>query len=518
MKALVYYFGTGLRGSSIDRAYWSLWGVVLFAAVMAKGPVVFRGYAIDDYGFGFGLAPGGLDGSIGQGRYVSAGIIWAINSLGVNISDTYFAFGILALILQVTFVISMLRFIGADKHPSAGLIGALIVTHPYLAEILTFRLALPFYCAALVFSVICLEMIAKHPTDWRARSIAFGAALAMLFTYQSFLNYFAVIVIFSLILDKLANAHAVQSAFQINYRQRVFALMVVSAASLIAFFAVTKIFGVFLLPASDKRSNFVTLDMMESRIGEVSKSLLDIYWVTQPILPGWIKVVILALVFGSIVSIFLSIKINKRFGEYVHTLFFVMFLLFLLIPISLGVILPFQNWWPVPRVVAHVAVIIGLILVTADLCYSSANKGVLRIIVVSLMTLLISAFVLINNQIFADQLRLNNWDRSLANRIVARLEENSRFQNIKYLHISGGQWAFPSGLRSIIGDLNISATFPNWSKFHLISEASGYKFEPATTTRFDIGEGYCKGRSPWPHKDSVAVIDDLGIVCLNKNE
>jgi hypothetical protein len=169
-------------------------------------------------------------------------------------------------------------------------------------------------------------------------------------------------------------------------------------------------------------------------------------------------------------------------------------------------------------VVAHVAVIIGFIFVTADLCYSSANKGALNVIVVSLRVLLVSAFVLINNQIFADQLRLNNWDRSLANRVVARLEEKSEFQNIKYLHISGGQWRFPAGLKSTIGDLNISAMLPNYSKLHLITDASGYKFEPATTSRFEIGEGYCKGRTPWPHTDSIAVIDDVGIVCLKKNE
>ena len=500
----------------VEQSYYSLFAIIFVVSAIAKGGVVFKGFAVDDYGFSFALNSGELGVFVGQGRYISAGIVWAINSIGVNISDTYLAFGILALVLQSAFVVSILRFVGADKYPSAALIGALVVTHPYFAEILTFRMALPFYCASLVFSIISLELIAKDPTSWRMRILAFCSTLAMLFTYQSFLNYFAVLIIFSLILARLVDPSISKEKYVGNHNQRGFVLMMISLVAMLTFLVTSKLLRFVGLTSGAGRANFIDAAKIPERMLQMKNSLIDIYWTAQPIMPHWIKVLILVLGLVSFVFIIITVKENSRSNNVVGNITVVFLLLLLLIPVSLGVIIPFGDWWPVPRVIAHVSLIIALLFMVGDLCYARANTGALGGATVLARILIVSAFVLIGNQIFSDQLRINQWDRNMANRIVTRLEMSPGFENMRYLHISGGHWGFPAGLRTVMGDMNISAFLPDYSKFNLIADGSGYKFDRATGVKSEQGEAYCMGKPSWPHVESIALFDNLGVVCLKK--
>jgi phosphate/sulfate permease len=59
--------------------------------------------------------------------------VWVVDSLGANINDMYFSLGIVALFLQAAFVVSILRFVGMEDSTSAGLVGAIMIAHPYLA-------------------------------------------------------------------------------------------------------------------------------------------------------------------------------------------------------------------------------------------------------------------------------------------------------------------------------------------------------------------------------------------------
>jgi len=125
-------------------------------------------------------------------------------------------------------------------------------------------------------------------------------------------------------------------------------------------------------------------------------------------------------------------------------------------------------------------------------------------------------FIFLSNQILADQQRINQWDRMMANRIISRLEMHPNFSNVKYVHINGGSWGFPAKLRTIQGDVNVSAFFPSWSKVPLLSEVSGYRFEEAIGPKAVVGKTYCEARQPWPHAESITVDDDMAIICLKK--
>jgi hypothetical protein len=199
----------------------------------------------------------------------------------------------------------------------------------------------------------------------------------------------------------------------------------------------------------------------------------------------------------------------------ISNVFFTLFAFLLLIPVSLGVIMPFGDWWPVPRVIAHVATIIGLIFLLADSCMHDSGNRYLKSTIFVFRIIVLVGFIFLSNQILADQQRINQQDKMMANRIISRLEMDPNFGNVQFVYINGGSWGFPARLRIVQGDMNVSAFFVDYSKVTLLSEVSGYRFERALGPREVAGESYCKIKRPWPHAESVTVENDVAVICLN---
>lgn len=501
----------------ISQPYIRLVLIIFVVAVFAKGSVLFPGYSSDDYLFTFGIKSIDLGSFFSQGRYITAAIVWFIDSIGININDTYFSLGLAILFLQAVFVATILRFVGVENLPAAGLVGAIIIAHPYLTEILTFRMALPFYGVALVFSIIGLEMVRRSPATWRTRTLAIFATLAMLFTYQVFLNYFAVAIIFTYIRGQVLHKQNGETMSANNsYRERALTLAVVCTISAIIFVAITRLTTAVGLTGMDGRATVITFDKISERIEQITSALVKIYWASESVFPGWLKTLVALMLGISIAIIFWHLLTEKR-KENTSGNVFVFFLVFLLlIPVSLGVIIAFNDWWPVPRVIAHVAIIIGLTFLVADSCNQDSSNGFIRSVIFIARAVVLVGFVFLSNQILADQQRINQWDKMMANRIISRLEVDPGFGNVQFVHINGGTWGFPARLRTIQGDMNISAFFPYYSNVSLLSAVSGYKFEKATGPKAAVGKAYCEGRAPWPHSESVTVNNDVAIICLKK--
>ncbi|MBB4219335.1 MULTISPECIES: glucosyltransferase domain-containing protein [Variovorax] len=488
--------------------------IVLAAAFLSKGVVLFRGFSIDDYAFANGVGEKEVSLFFSQGRYLMALIFWVLESLGVNSSDLYFPLGILVLILQSTFVVSIFRFVGVERLPAAGLVGALVVAHPYLTEIITFRLVLASYCVALIFSILALEALIRWPSTWKGWAVALVATLGMVFTYQVFLNYFAVAIVFALLLSLISNqddGHTVSISRSAS--RRAVDLIIVGVVAGIIFLATTGLARYYGVNGDVDRAKIIALTDVPERVGQVYSSLANIYWLNEPVYSGWLKILVAAIVVYSILTILWKVFLTRKNGK---SWLFSISILILLAPVSIGLIVAFKSWWPVPRVVAHVSVLCGLILLTADFCFQNPGRKGLRTLSGVARCIILVGFVFLSNQILVDQQRLNDWDRLMANRIVSRLEMIPNFGEVKYVSISGGSWAFPEKLRTIQGDLNVSSFFPEHSKVSLLSEISGYKFEHADARGAAKGAEYCRDRRPWPHAESLAVFGDLAIVCLKK--
>ena len=441
-----------------NRLHVQLVLIIFLAAILSKGAVVFHGYALDDYAFVSKNGPTDLSVFFAQGRYISAASIWLFESIGVSISDMYFSLGILTLFLQAVFVVSVLRFVGVADLPSAALVGAVIVAHPYLTEIFTFRMALANYGLALAFSIIALEMIVRNATSWKTRTLALLATIAMLFTYQIFLSYFAIAILFALIHGKVEKVKIPFSPDARDAgRDRSIALAVVSTLSVIIFLSVTWATKALGLTAGTGRASLIGFDKIPERVEQILASFVKIYWTAEPVLAGWLKVLVALAILISIATIFWKLITGRGVANSVGGVLFTCFAILLLIPGSFGVIVPFGDWWPVPRVVGHISLIIGLFFLVADASIKGAGCGSLKSANFALRFIMLLAFIFLSNQILSDQQRINQWDRMMANRIVSRLEAHPGFGEIKFVHVNGGPWGYPAKLKTLNGDLNLSA-------------------------------------------------------------
>lgn len=508
----------------VSRRHVQLVLVLFVVALVAKGGVLVRGEAIDDYVYASGLGSGGLNAYFGQGRFLQGLIVGAIDSFGVNLNDLYLVFGLLALILQAIVVVAMLRFFGLADVRRVGLAAAIMVAHPYSTEILTFRVALPAYCVMLAVLVLVLEIVARKPTAWSTRFLAFALTLAALFTYQTILNYLLVAVIFAWLAGQIARNTSTDSSISGvdpgGYLVRARTLLFITVSAPVAFALVLGMAEHFQwLVVTDQRARLIAPGSIVARFGEVVATLQTMFWTGEPVMPRWVKALAAALIAMSVLAIVAAPVRGARFGSRLWNRAMILFAMVLLVPLSIGMIIPFQAWWPVPRVLAHTAFIVGLLFALADKVVfgiwserwyglaQTAGRGVLLI-----------AFLFIDNQIFADQQKINEWDRALATRLLTRMETLPRFTEAKFLHVHGGSWGYPAGLRTAQGDMNISATSPAWSKIAMIVFASGYRFEQALGDRKITGERYCESVSPWPASESVTIDGDLAIICLKKSQ
>lgn len=127
---------------------------------------------------------------------------------------------------------------------------------------------------------------------------------------------------------------------------------------------------------------------------------------------------------------------------------------------------------------------------------------------------IVLSFIGTNNHIFQDQVRVNLRDIAKANRIISRLEAMPDFTQIAGVIVVGGQWTYLSPLKTVQGDMNISALFAEWSKLPLLNEVSGYNLQSAPPAVMEKAKGYCLTAPKWPSAQAVTRLDSFAVVCL----
>ncbi|GER13365.1 glucosyltransferase domain-containing protein [Variovorax boronicumulans] len=491
------------------RLFFVLFGV----ALLARGGMFLRGFAVDDYSYGRGFSDFDRELIQTQGRFLLVALASAIDSLGVNLNDIYWSLAGVSLALQVALVMSVLRFAGIINRTGVGLAAALMVAHPYLAEILTFRMVLPGYCLAALLTIIAMEVLQNPRAGRYARFIiSVIATVAMLFIYQGFLNYLAVALVFALLHDSLSKDAAATTARTLTAgQQRAVELLLVCIASAFGFLTIMTGLKHFDVIELTGRAKLVQFNEIPERILQFRELLFKVYWRAEPVAAQWPKLLIACMMAVSIVVIFIE---GIRAPSSLRRKVILLGALVALMPLTAGVILLFRDWWPVPRVLVQASLIIGFVVLLGwSLLRERFPRMPSAFFTVPVLVLTVS-FIFKNNQIFADQQRLNSWDAMKVNRIVDRLEKNPAFDQVKTVFISGGKWAYPARLSTIQGDLNISALYPGYTKLPLFIEVSGYNFKPAAGEQKTEGEQICKQVAPWPSAESVTVIGSLAIVCL----
>lgn len=489
-----------------------LQAIGLFVLLLcAKGAVLLGGLASDDYSNNLRDPASLIPFTNTQARFLMAPLLWFFQSIGVDLADTYIFFGFISLFLSGIFVLSALRFLKLDSVKGAMLVAIFMATHPYLAEIFTFKSALPHYALSLLFSIIAFEALNSYWINLKKIIIASLAILAMLWLYQSFLTYFLVVCSVGLLISLLKGTEA--SDLLKSQDELIIKLRLLISSILIAFILFwvgNKIFTLFgFVGELSGRAKLISSAQISERFFLVISTLRQLFWGVDPIYPSWIKQVCSILFLSGLLYLLVQ-AFKQKLNVFSYIFIFVLISTLLLLPIL--ILIPFGDWWPAPRVVAPISWVVGLVLLISWQKISAVLYRGLTI----LFSVILFAFILKNNQIMSDQLRVNRWDQNMANKIMTQWMQAPNFKEVTHFYIHGVRYSVsPKPVSSLYMDLNISAFGAAWSQNAIFSETTGlYLHTLENQEEKETIKTRCSTTTPWPANESVFIDKHIAVVCL----
>lgn len=501
-------------GWTASTSYCRLLFAWLSVAIACKGMALAGGYAVDDYYIASGDPLVGTN--FAQQRYIQAALLYLLQLGGLNMVDLGPVAVGLVILLHVLMVGSVLKFLSIDcEDRNLFFAGALMLAHPYTAEIYTWRVAMLSFGVALASIVLSLELVRQS----RTLISKVGAVLSItvgLLTYQVVLNYIAAVIILSMLFACVLPAFDENNHRRDKHISRAYRLSGVLGTSILLYVIVTFSLGQLLHVTSEPRAVLIHLKDVPARFEVSMAALKRIFLDNEPVLGAWMKRVQLLLLMFSCFQIALSGR--WRFTTKSHRASFGLLIVLMLccLPLSLGVIIFFNSWWPVPRVTAHMSLIIGAVAFLPMYLRKNGNYSIRTFNFVSplIIGVLLCGFTFANTAIFADQRRINDWDRSMGIRMVARLESLPKFREVQAVHIVGTFFTYPSGPLTVQGDLNVSALGLPAYHTKVLNAVTGYRWREADEKEQEQAKQACRASGKWPDPGSIFIQNHVGVVCI----
>lgn len=503
------------RGDDIENKRFYIFCIFVIFSFLSKGGVFFGGMGVDDYAMATANDPARTHLMFEQGRWLQALLTQTLTYCNVGSASQTISFGFLSIFLLATLVFSILRFLDLLDRPYAAIVGAFIIAQPYGVEIYTYKVTLPTVSLALLLTAGALEFLSSNMKRIHKILLSSACILGMLLLYQVYFNYLAVTFIYAVFLAAIVpEENSKPNTLYSRYKQPADLL----AAMLLALF----LFGVAmktavmtkLVSGMVDRAQFINFGMLPKRAHEAALEIGKIYLDSEPIMPVWLKVIALAIGAFS-ATVFLFRKSKQRFGFKGRAIILAALLAALLV-LSIGLILPFKSWWPVPRVLSQVGLIVGLFFLTVTAEVWGSTWKIVRLLFVLSIIASTLAFLAIDNQIFSDQITLNKWDQSAVTAMYWDMLRQPGSDNIERVYINTGSWRRALMLPTTDGDMNISAFGVQWAHTALLNYSVGSNYSPPDISDSLRGSTYCKSAPHWPQLGSIKVIGRLGIICILK--
>ncbi len=492
----------------ISRSEWRVAAVALILSFVARWGALFPAYSTDDYPMIQNDGFYSWRAAVGQSRelhYLLRAVLRRLDALPPH-SGTLGALLLSAVLVAMGLAICRLWGI-QDRFPESLVAVCLMVLYPYQSELFTFRLMTLFLAIPLAAAFLALLLCVRSRWWWIASC---GLLICSLFVYQVVLNYVLMALLFSVVFH-VADAAGEDARFKHALGARL-ALVIAGVAVFGAIAAlIVKVSGI----PPKGRATLIGMADVAHRIRIMAGQIGTIFLRTEPMMPLATKLVLILAVLAAIAA---TIVFKESGRERLQpgagrAALSVGLIAALGVPLCVGVILLFQDWWPVPRVLVQTGMFWGAVFA---LTYRFANTAGRRILV-ACFAVAVFSFLGISNHIFSDQQRVNLRDLAAANRIVARLESLPDFAKISGVAVIGGKWGFASPVETAQGDANVSAFSKPWSKTPLLNEVSGYNFESAPPDVDARAKAYCKTVPKWPAPQSIGRVDSFAVVCLAEN-
>lgn len=504
---------TGFRGRT-RRVFL----VALLATALAKGAAFLPGYAIDDYRLVLRAVP---DSSmLSQGRFGQAILVRLLDLLQLDPEHARVFFVAFAIFVSAAFGTLLARYWNLEKSwwLPAG-VACLAANHPYTVEIFTFRTALG--TAIWALAILSLLLV---PPRWSRRHLLWGSLLfALALSIYQLALHFALMIVVAGAAIWLTRTLRLGSArgwpprvrrlltFRRLVRHRNTALLtcIVLGTSLYA------VLGLISARVLEAQLTQRTALLSPTELDERAAMVLDVLELRllggSPLVPQATKWMLVSLLLITLAGLALHTRPLRPRPLLLATA--VVALLMVALAWSLGVLWVIQEFWPTPRVLAHIGIFWAGALAVA---YHASGRRA-RAVLALLTCLIVLSFVGSSNSALNDQVRLNTRDAHKANRILVRLETHPGFSAAASVVVTGINWGYPLGYTTMDHDMNISAFGATWAQIDVLRELSGYDLRQPTPAEVARAIAYCRTVEPWPGFRSVTVRDGLAIVCLGEN-
>ncbi len=491
--------GQEQRRQAASGEFFQLAGVAALLAA-AWFPQLLPGrYSVDDYR---NLLPGALPellaAEIGQGRPLQA-LLHALSwRLGVDPIHSPGLANLIALVLFAGCGVLLARIWRIESWPAgAALAGAVAFTHPFFADLWSFRLAPVSLALALVPALVALELARRERARPILSALLFCASLGV---YQLALDGAAVALCIAALAD-LARAPAGERAWHtLRPTLRAAACALAGAA---AYLVLDRLVREIAHVPAEHRAGLVALAQLPERAGAVMQQLWRVLFAERQLGMGLLAALQLLL---------LALGLTSAMRRARATLAFALALIALL-PLALastvGLVGLARDFWPSPRTLVAAGFFWAGALALAALSESALTRKV---------ALVLGGLVWLGQAGIAhraadEQHRLNQRDLLRMSRVLGRLEALPGAAAVRRLAIHDGPNSY-GDFKTVTGDLNVSALYKPWSWAGLAAETGGAPLEPTRAEDVASAAQRCVGAPRWPASGAVFIEGELAIVCF----
>jgi len=463
--------------------------------------LVLPAYSSDDYILLRGSADTRLlHLCVTQGRFGEAALHFALVQLGLDPVNAYGVVNLAALGLLALAAVWLTRSWGlAPSDPSTALVAALLFTHPFCAEVFTFRIAPGNFALAVATAVAALAMLRER--GLRAAPLVLMALSLSL--YQVSLNLVLVGLSIATLLAALRTDGTLRELRPVT-RDALSALAGIALACLVYAIANAAVQHGFGIPPED-RFAFLGWSDVPSRAAEAREFFQWLLLHDSALSTPLLNALVLLLLAGSAAA-FVGHAIRRRAPALALIGLAGLGAAILAVP---GVVLLMKDWWPAARTLTAMGLVCSGALA---ICLCALPAG-LRSASLVVGGLLLFGFAGLCGRVADEQQRVNTMDREITRKILERLEDDPRFAEVETIVFVNARDPYPLR-RAIYRDLNKSALMARWALPYLVEEMLGRKMRMATTEEIAAASRYCASAAKWPRAGATTRIGKAGVACF----
>jgi hypothetical protein len=470
-------------------------------SLFARLPVFLPGYSIDDYRLVLGEEVS-LIGSMQQGRPIVPMVLALLEFFGIapNLAMPLSSISLILAHLFAGLVVARAMGVQNNRVVCTTLL-SLFCLFPYHAEAFTFRTSCILVAIALFLVFAAFQSSLRSVHSWLFGALAIVTALSI---YQSAINYVAIGLLFAGV-SKLLFPELNGISFHM-VRLKSYLFFGSSVLYSLMIYAINRAYGV----QEGRFAVIATAEGFTRRFSEVRAAVYQILASAEPIVPFGPKLLLWSALIVAVGSI-LSERFRREGSPAMFkSLCVLIFTAISSVILTIGIAMVAKDWWPTPRIFAHGGLALGCFVALGMLAAKGPTKTAVRLVTI----LCLGAFVSLNQIALTEQLRVNQRDMAMANRIYQDLERRPDFDKIKSVVLSGGRWWYHNSFRSVQGDMNLSAFGASWAKVALLEEVSGVRFQAVSSQVEEQSSKMCAELPSWPDARSITTRDQTAIVCL----